>query len=200
MVHAIDDDAAFLQAVSRFLRASGLQVKTFCSAAEFLKELAHDTTGCVLADLHMPHINGLELQTVLIHHQHSLPIVFLTGAGDIPSTVQAMRHGAVDFLEKMAPKEKLLNAVQRALASDISQREARTRQHKLQVLFNLLTSREKEVLSHVVRGELNKQIGAQLGICERTVKVHRLAITSKLGVPSVAELTRMTIEAGFFRT
>ena len=197
-VHIVDDDTSFLTATSRLLRASGFAVKTFASAAEFLAQREADAPGCVVADLHMPEMDGLGLQAALARTRNPLPILFLTGQGDIPSSVRAMRGGAEDFLEKRAPKEMLLDAVQRALARDARERAARERQREVRERFAVLTEREREVLGHVVRGRLNKQIAGDLGIGERTVKLHRTAITTKLGVPSVAELTRLAQEAGMF--
>ncbi len=198
VVQIVDDDRSFLTATSRLLRASGFVVKTFSSASEFLAQLDADVPGCVVADLQMPGMNGLDLQSELARSQNPVPILFLTGHGDIPSSVVAMRSGAEDFLEKRAPKEKLLDAVRRALARDAQEREERTRQRELRARFDILTKREFEVLAHVVQGRLNKQIAGDLGIHERTVKLHRTAITTKLGVQSVAELTRLTDEAGIF--
>ena len=199
IVHIVDDDAAVLTAMSRLLRASGLAVRTFGAAAEFLATReTDDSPGCVLADVRMPGMNGLELQSALARSPHPLPIIFLTGHGDIPSSVRAMREGAEDFLEKLAPQEQLLDAVRQALARDAQDREARARQRELRARFDTLTKRELEVLSHVVRGRLNKQIAGDLDIHERTVKLHRTAITTKLRVQSVAELTRLTDEAGLF--
>jgi len=198
IVHVVDDDASFLTAISRLLRANGFTVKTYSSAHKFLSHRDADAPGCVLADLQMPEMNGLDLQSALAQSSNPLPILFLTGHGDIPSSVQAMRDGAEDFLEKRVPKEKLLDAVTRALARDSREREARDRGRELRALFNTLTDREREVLSHVVQGRLNKQIAGDLGIHERTVKLHRTAITTKLKVQSVAELTRLTQEAGIF--
>lgn len=198
-VHIVDDDAPFLAATSRLLRASGFAVRTFASAAEFLAAReSDDAPGCVLTDVQMPGMTGLELQAALARAHHPLPILFLTGHGDIPSSVRAMREGAEDFLEKRAPKEQLLGAVRRALERDAREREARERQRELRARFDLLTKRELEVLAHVVRGQLNKQIAGDLGIHERTVKLHRTAITMKLRVQSVAELTRLVDEAGLF--
>ena len=200
VVHLVDDDASVLAAMSRLLRASGFAVMTFGSAAEFLATREEDDApGCVLADVRMPGMNGLELQSALARSPHPLPILFLTGHGDIPSSVRAMREGAQDFLEKRAPMEQLLGAVRQALARDAQDRASRARQRDLRARFDTLTKRELEVLSHVVRGRLNKQIAGDLDIHERTVKLHRTAITTKLGVQSVAELTRLTDEAGLFR-
>jgi two-component system response regulator FixJ len=194
----VDDDASFLAATSRLLRASGFTVKAFLSAAAFLAERDPDAPGCVLADVQMPDMNGLDLQRALAESSNPLPILFLTGHGDIPSSVRAMRDGAEDFLEKRAPKEHILAAVERALARDVRDREARARRRELRARFATLTRRELEVLAQVVQGRLNKQIAGDLGIHERTVKLHRTAITTKLRVQSVAEITRLTDEAGLF--
>jgi len=198
IVYVVDDDASFLTAISRLLRASGFAVETFTSAQDFLVHRDEDVPGCVLTDLRMPKMGGLDLQLALAQTSNPMPILFLTGHGDIPTTVQAMRGGAEDFLEKCAPKEKLVDAVTRALVRDAHERDARTQRNELCARFDALSERELEVLSHVVRGRLNKQIAADLGIHERTVKLHRTAITTKLRVQSVAELTRLTQEASVF--
>jgi FixJ family two-component response regulator len=198
VAHLVDDDASFLTATSRLLRASGFLVKTFASAREFLAQLPADAMGCVIADLQMPNMSGLDLQAALVRSGRVLPVIFLTGQGDIPSSVHAMRNGAEDFLEKRAPKEKILAAVRRALARAASEIETMKRRNDLRARFDGLSPRELEVLGQVVQGKLNKQIGADLGICERTVKAHRTAITTKLRAPSVAELTRLVQECGLF--
>ena len=198
IVHLVDDDSSFLTAASRLLRASGFAVKTFAAARDFLAQLAAGTRGCVIVDLRMPGLNGLDVQAALARADQPLPVIFLTGDGDIPSSVRAMRDGAEDFLEKRAPKNQLLDAVRRALARDARERAERERRCELRARFDTLTEREREVLGHVVQGRLNKQIAADLGIHERTVKLHRTAITTKLRVPSVAELTRLAQEAGVF--
>lgn len=197
-IHVVDDDASFLLAVSRMLRAHGYRVRTFSSAAEFLGQRDPAASGCVVADLKMPGMGGLELQQALAITHTPLPILFLTGNGDIPSSVQAMRFGAEDFLAKTAPRPELIDAIRRALSRDVNERDARRRRQKLVALFEILTEREREVFGHVVRGRLNKQIAAELGIHERTVKLHRTSITTKLGVPSAAELTHIAHELGFF--
>jgi two-component system response regulator FixJ len=197
MVHVVDDDASFLTAVSRLLRAAGYTVRTFSKAEDFLAQLT-DTPGCVIADLRMPGFDGLDLQAALAQHANSLPVIFLTGHGDIPTTVRAMRQGAEDFLTKRAAKEDLLGAVKRALARDARQRAERVRLGELHARFDALTPRERDVLRYVVQGRLNKQIAADLNINERTVKLHRTAITTKLEVRSVAELTRLVQAAGVF--
>lgn len=197
-VYIVDDDISFLAAISRLLQAAGFAVKPFSSARDFLAQRDADAPGCVLADLQMPGMNGLDLQLALAQTLNPLPILFLTGHGDIPSTVRAMRGGAEDFLEKRAPREKILDAVNRSLARNACERESRARQGELRAQFEALSKRELEVLAHVVQGRLNKQIAADLGIHERTVKLHRTAVTTKLGVQSVAELTRVTLQAGIF--
>ena len=185
-VFVVDDDASFLTSVSRLLRASRFAVRAFPSAEEFLSHLPADAAGCVVADLQMPGMNGSELQKVLARTGNSLPLVFLTGHGEIPDSVCAMRQGAEDFLTKRAPRQALLDAVRRALRRDARERGERARVRGLRARFDALSEREREVLQHVLRGQLNKQIAADLGIHKRTVKLHRTAITTKLGVPSMA--------------
>jgi RNA polymerase sigma factor (sigma-70 family) len=197
-VFIVDDDVSFLRSLSRLLRASDFHVVAHSSAAQFLAELQPDMNGCVITDLMMPGTDGIALQAALQKAGSPLPILFLTGHGDIPTTVQAMRRGADDFLTKQAPKADLIAAVRRALAHNEQQRMERARLQALRQPFDKLTEREREVLRHVVQGQLNKQIAADLGIHERTVKLHRTSITTKLQVHSVAELTRMVQEAGVF--
>jgi FixJ family two-component response regulator len=189
LVHIADDDASFARALGRLLGAHGLQVRTFASGLELLSHVGLASRGCIVMDLDMPGLGGLEVQGQLAQKGVTMPIVFLTGRGDIPSSVRAMRQGAVDFLEKQAPEAELLAAVRRALAADAARSGMRSR-------FAHLTERELQVLRHVVRGRMNKQIAADLGIHERTVKLHRSAITSKLGVRSAAELASLAREAG----
>lgn len=196
IVRIVDDDASFLTAVARMLRASGFAVKTFTSAAEFLDQLELNVPGCVLVDLQMPGLSGLDLQEALAKEGHRLPVIFLSGHGDIPTTVRAMRRGAEDFLTKRAPKEDLLDAVKRAIDRDSLERAERARLETLRARFAALTPREREVLKHVVQGKVNKRIAFDLGIHERTVKLHRTSITTKLGVYSAAELTKLWMEIG----
>jgi FixJ family two-component response regulator len=198
-VFIVDDDDSFLRSVSRFLRAAGYSVQVFESAKTFLDQLTPAMSGCVLADLQMPGLNGLELQEALTKSANPLPVIFLSAHGDIPVTVKAMRGGAEDFLTKLASKEKLLDAVVRALARDAQERKERERLRELRGRFDALTPRELEVLEHVVRGLMNKQIADALGINERTVKLHRTNLTRTLQVQSVAELTRLVEEAGLFK-
>ena len=192
----MDDDEPFLASLARLLRASGFRVKAFSAAAEFLAQRPADAPGCVVADLQMPGMTGIELQEALAKSGAPLPIVFLTGHGDIPTSVKAMRYGAEDFLTKRTPREKLLAAVQRALERDARSRKERKRLRELHALFDQLTPREREVLTHVLTGQLNKQIAADLGIDERSVKRHRTSLMSKLQVQSVAQLAQLAAEAG----
>jgi FixJ family two-component response regulator len=198
-VFIVDDDTSFLRSVSRLLTAVGYSVEAYGSAMDFFARPAPDRPGCVIADLQMPGINGLQLQEQLHRTQNPLPVVFLTGQGDIPTTVSAMRSGAEDFLTKRASKEDLLAAVERALARDARERGQRLRQRELRGRLEELSEREKEVLGHVVQGEMNKEIAAALDINLRTVKLHRTNITRKLNVQSVAELTRLADETSFFK-
>ena len=195
-VHIVDDDPSFLLAIARFLRASGFRVETYPSARNFLDRSRGDEPGCVIADLQMPDIDGLELQSALAEGQSPLPVLFLSGHADTASTVRAMRGGAEDFLEKTAERSVLLDAVRRALARDRQAREEWLQRRALRALFDAISPREREVLGHVLRGRLNKQIAGDLGIHERTVKVHRKSIMTKLNVRSVAALARLSQEAG----
>jgi FixJ family two-component response regulator len=195
-VHLVDDDASFLTAVGRLLRAGGYEVRTFTSADQFLQKPPADAPGCAIVDLQMPGLSGLELQDALAKVENPLPLVFLTGHGDIPTSVRAMRCGAEDFLTKPVKKQALFDAVERALARDARAREQRARQRELRARLNTLTPREREVLAHVLSGQLNKQIAGDLGASERTIKAHRANIMAKLEVQSVAELVRLAQEAG----
>jgi two-component system, LuxR family, response regulator FixJ len=198
-VFIVDDDASFLKSMSRLLSAVGYTVLAFESAEEFLKQLGPETSGCVVTDLQMQGMDGLRLQDALGKTANPLPVIFLTGQGDIPTSVSAMRSGAEDFLTKRSPKEELLAAVERALARAEQEREKRTHLQKLRHRFQDLSDRELEVLSQVVQGKMNKEIAADLGINERTVKLHRTNLTRKLKVQSVVELTRLVDEAGLFK-
>jgi FixJ family two-component response regulator len=194
-VHLVDDDESYLKAASRMLAAEGFNVVTFSSGAQLLAAVTPEIRGCIVADLNMPEIDGLQLQKMLEEAGIHLPLVFLSGQGDIPSTVRALRGGAVDFLEKHAPGALIVDGIRRALERDAAESARRTEAMKVARRFASLTRREKEVLGCVVRGLMNKQIAAQLGISERTVKMHRTAVTSKLGVHSTAQLALLAKEA-----
>jgi FixJ family two-component response regulator len=196
IVHVVDDDESCRRALERLLSASGFEVRTHASGDAFLAQWDPEAPGCVVADLEMPGLGGLDLQAHLARTGRPLPILFLTGHADIASTVRAMREGAEDFLEKTASGQELIAAVRRALARNSVEREERARQAALHAAFSKLTEREREVLAHVVHGRLNKQTAGELGIHERTVKLHRTAIMAKLQVRSVAELTLLAQQAG----
>lgn len=193
-VFIVDDDASTLRALSRLLSLSGYAVEAFASAPEFLGRHQPADRGCVLADLRMPHMSGLELQATLARSGNPLPVIFLTAHGDIPTSVQAIRGGAEDFLTKPVHKGKLLTAVQRALAQDAATFMQDLRRRELQRQFDLLTPREREVLARVVTGKLNKEIARELGAAEGTIKAHRASIMEKFQVHSPVELGRLTQE------
>jgi FixJ family two-component response regulator len=199
-VYLVDDDPAALGATARLLAAKGFPVMAFNSPTDLLARVSAETRGCVVTDLVMPDMTGLELQASLGLRGVGMPVVFLTGRGDIPSVVQAMRGGAVDLLEKPAPIEHLLAAIVRALEADAQTYAARMRLEERRRRLATLTEREREVFAHVARGKMNKQIAAALGIHERTVKLHRTAITTKLGVHAVAQLAVLACEAGLLET
>jgi FixJ family two-component response regulator len=186
-VYVVDDDASFRRSVSRLLSAVGYQVASFPSGPAFMAQHSTGNRGCVLADLHMPGCNGLDLQARLAASENPLPVVFLSGNGTIPSTVKAMRNGAVDFLTKCAPEAELLAAIAQALLLDEVQHAQRGSLKQMQALYARLTLRECEVFARVIVGDLNKQIADDLGIVLRTVKLHRTHISRKLGMPSVPE-------------
>jgi two-component system response regulator FixJ len=196
LIFLVDDDPSFSRSTARFLKASGYETRAFSSGEEFLQAVNPETRGILLLDLNMPGLNGLELQERITKVGIAMPIIFLTGQGDIPTTVRAMQRGAEDFLTKMAPSEALLSAVARALAREARERRAHERLGELRRRLATLTDREQEVLTHVIRGKMNKEIAADLGINERTVKLHRTSITRKMQMQSVAELTRCAKEVG----
>ena len=198
-VHLIDDDPDFLAATRRFVRSIGFPVASFSSVSDLLAQVSAETRGCVIADLVMPEVSGLELQQLLNRQGVLMPVVFLTGQGNIPSTVRAMRGGAIDFIEKLAPKEELTAAIMRALERDAEAHLARAKLADRRRRFAMLTDREREVLVLVVRGQRNKQIAGTLGVTERTVKHYRGAISTKLGVHSVAQLAILASEASLGR-
>lgn len=196
VVHVVDDDESFRTAVTRLLQIAGYEVRGYTSAGDFLISQRGDAPGCLLLDVNLPGPSGLDLQAALARHGVSLPVVFLTGHGDVPTSVRALKAGAVDFLTKPVERGPLLAAVAEALARDARAREAASRRGTLQALYDSLTPREREVLGGVVAGKLNKQIAADIGAAERTVKAHRAQLMEKMGVSSVAELVRVAAELG----
>lgn len=195
-VFVVDDDAAVLKSISRLLRSFGLRVVTFSSPREFLEHYDARVPGCLLLDVAMPGLDGLQLQSALTTKGCPLPVIFLTGQGNIPMSVRAMKRGAVDFLTKPVPDEDLLRAVQSAVAADRQHREANAELNDIQARLNSLTPREREVLEHVVSGQLNKQIATQLGTVEKTIKVHRARVMEKMKAPSLAALVRLAGRGG----
>ena len=198
IVHVVDDDESYLKAATRMLKAEGFHAVAFPSARGLLATVTPATRGCVVADLSMPDIDGLELQASLARAGVGMPIVFLSGQGDIPSTVAAMQGGATDFLEKHAPREKLVGAIRRALEREAAGHAQRLQHAALRQRFDSLSKRELEVLREVLRGQMNKQIAVTLAISERTVKLHRTSIKSKTGINSAARLASLARDVGMF--
>ena len=195
-VHLVDDDESYLKATARMLTLEGFQVATFASGRRLMVAVTPSARGCIVADLSMPELDGLQLQAMLAAEGVHMPLVFLSGHGDIPSTVRAMQGGAVDFLEKHAPRERLVAAIRRGLERDASEHEEHARLADLKRRFGTLSKRELEVLREVLRGQLNKQVAATLGISERTVKLHRRSIKSKVGAHTAARLAALARDAG----
>ena len=195
-VFVIDDDAAVRKAVSRLLRSAGIAVAGFASPGEFLAQYDPDMPGCLVLDLAMPDINGLQLQTTLAKKGCTLPIIFLTGHGDVSKSVQAMKHGAFDFFSKPVKEKDLLPAVRAAIERNAVARQEQARLSEICARLDTLTPREREVLEHVVAGKLNKQIASDLGITEATVKMHRARVMTKMKVQGVADLVRLAEVCG----
>ena len=195
-VFIIDDDASVCKSLSRLLRAAGHETETFTSAEQFLKREHDQGVGCIILDVRMPGLSGMDLQDDLNKADCSMPIIFITGHGNIPMSVQAMKKGAVDFLTKPFDDEELLQAVESALEKDRKAKAERAEVHDILKRMERLTPREYEILRYVVTGMMNKKIAANLGIAEKTVKVHRGRIIKKLRVHSVAELVRLAEKVG----
>ncbi|HUL89427.1 MAG TPA: response regulator [Pseudolabrys sp.] len=191
-VYLIDDDPGVLKALGRLLQTAGYKTKAFSSSEAFLDEHDPSVPGCAVLDLAMPGLDGLELQQTLAHQAADRPIIFLTAHGNVPKSVRAMRAGAVDFLLKPVKRDDLLQAVKRAANQDRLTRRAYAERKTIHALLEKLTPREREVLTHVIAGRLNKQIAADLGTVEKTIKVHRSRMMAKMGVRTVAELVRLT--------
>jgi FixJ family two-component response regulator len=195
-VFVVDDYAPVRSSISRLLHAAGFAVAAFASAGDFLAQYDPGVYGCLVLDLAMPALNGLELQRILEKTGSVLPIIFLTGHGNIPKSVQAMKHGASDFLIKPVNDEDLLTAVRVAIEKNRALRQDRTELSEIRARLATLTPREREVLEHVVAGKLNKQIAGDLGTVEQTVKIHRAHMMQKMKVHSVAELVGLTQRCG----
>jgi FixJ family two-component response regulator len=195
-VFVIDDDAGVRKALARLLRASGWDVLAFASPQEFLVQHDPSEPGCLVLDVALPQQNGLDFERELAASGAGRPVVFITGQGDVPTSVRAMKAGAVDFLTKPFGDSELLAAVRTAMEKDSAAREARAEQRRIGDRVARLTLRERQVLEHVIAGQLNKHIASDLGTVEKTVKVHRGRIMRKLGATSLVELVRMADLAG----
>ena len=196
VVYVVDDDPSICTALGRLLQTADLASETFPSAKAFLAHPVSDRPACLVLDLRLPGPSGLELQQALSQTGRNLPIVFITGHGDVPSTVRAMKGGAVDFLQKPFNDEDLLDCVRRALEHSVQHREERAARHEVEQRLQRLTKREHEVMLQVLTGKLNKQIAADLGISEKTIKVHRGRVMQKMRVDSVVELARLVEKSG----
>ena len=195
-VFLVDDEPEVLKAVARLLRAEGFPVSAFSSPREFLDQVDPEAPGCLVLDMSMPAISGLEVQRELETRGCRLPVVFLTGRADVPDTVRAMKGGASDFLTKPVEDEELLGAVRRAIEKDAVLRRERAEEALVRARLETLTPREREVLEHVVAGELNKQIAGRLGTVEKTIKVHRARVMEKMQASSLADLVRLARRVG----
>jgi FixJ family two-component response regulator len=195
LVFAIDDDASVRKGVTRLLRSAGYKSEVFASAADFLARSAHSGPSCLIVDVQMPGLNGIDLQEALIQRRRAEQLVFITGYGNIPMCARAMKAGAVDFLPKPFRADQLLQCVERALARSADERSRAAEKNRARQLLDLLTPREFEVMQLVITGMLNKQIAGELGTAEKTVKVHRGRVMQKLGVASVAKLVGVVEKA-----
>jgi FixJ family two-component response regulator len=192
IVFVVDDDPSIREAIKSLISLVGVRVETFGTAQEFLRSERPDLPGCVVLDVELPGLSGLDLQRELAAHGINIPIIFITGYGDIPMSVRAMKAGATEFLTKPFRDQDLLDAIEQALEHDRAARWHSKEMAELRERFDALTSREREVMSLVVAGWLNKQIGFELKISEITVKIHRGRVMGKMGAQSLAELVRMT--------
>jgi len=195
-IFVVDDDPAVLKSLGRLLRSAGLHVETCNSPQDFLARHNPALPGCLVLDVAMPGLNGLEVQQALAAIGDERPIVFLTGHGDIPTSVEAMKRGAVDFLTKPVNAEDLLKAIHSAIVKDSVRRLERDEVEEFKQRLATLTPREREVLPYVISGRLNKQIAGELGTAEKTIKVHRARVMEKMKVQSVAELVRLAERLG----
>lgn len=195
-VHVVDDDESTRTSLTRLLRAAGFEAASYPTAREFMASAQSARPGCIVLDVNLPELNGLDFFDAMRRQGVSLPVVFLTGYGDIPMTVRAMKAGAVDFLTKPLERGTFLNAINRALESDLEQRVERETATAVHERYESLTPREREVFAHVVAGRLNKQIAGDLNAAVRTVKAHRAHVMTKMRVRSVADLVRLAEQLG----
>jgi FixJ family two-component response regulator len=199
-IYVVGDDASVRKATARLFRSAGYRVTTFRSADEFLEFPTSDGPACLILDLQMPGRNGIDLQVELADREIELPIVFMTGHGDIPTTVTALKQGAADFLPKPVDDQRLIEVVQQAIESSCLERKLKSGVKVFKRRLSLLTKREREVMMLVIEGLLNKQVATRLGVTEATVKVHRGRMMEKTGVDSVAELVRLCERGGVSST
>jgi len=196
LIAIVDDDACVCEGLHSLIRSAGWRVETFGSAQEFLARHASEAPSCLVLDLQLPGLSGLDLQKRMAEVDLEIPIVFLTGHGDIPASVQAMKAGAIEFLTKPVEEDDLLRAIQEAIEFDRLTRRQHAEIHDLQSRYETLTTREREVMQHVISGLLNKQVAAELNITEFTVKIHRGQVMRKMHADSLADLVRMADNLG----
>ena len=200
LVILVDDDPSFRRSTERLLRASGYRIQSFASAIKFLQSRRPDVPACLVLDVRMPGLSGLDLHRELAKAGNEIPIIFMTGHGDIPMSVQAMKAGAVEFLTKPFREHELLDAIEQALTRNRAARAEQARLGELRARYRSLTAREREVMAHVVSGMLNKQIAAELDTVEKTIKFHRAHVMQKMAASSLAELVRMAGDLGLLRS
>lgn len=195
-VFVVDDDPAFRKSVTWLVGSVGLPVETFPDAASFLERVRPGIAGCLVADLRMPGMSGLDLQAELSQRDVAIPVILITGYADVPAAVRAMKGGAMDFLEKPMSGQELLDRIREALDRDVETRASNARRAELEARYARLTTRERQVLAEIVAGKPNKVIAADLGVSPKTVEVHRARVMEKMGVDSLADLVRAHLALG----